>query len=155
MALTPFTQEMEVLRSSIHAVSTSYLIGRESTGLYPPITVNLKERVEGSQIRPCQWQLPVIPVALLVVKKCRWATGFSCTFVKYTRQKRRWKREVGLGYIQAPVAHLPYGHSGVKRHIISSSSSSIFALTLELQIRAFTKTVQFYHIYKDFLFEKR
>lgn len=40
MALTPFTQEME---APTHAVSTSYQISRESTGLYTPIIARGKE----------------------------------------------------------------------------------------------------------------
>lgn len=74
---------------------------------------------------------------------------------KIYQKEKEMEEKLGLGYIRAQVAQLPYGHSGVKSHIISPSSSSVFALTLGLQIRAFAKTVQFCHIYKDILFENR
>lgn len=68
------------------------------------------------------------------------------------RTEKEMEEKLTLGYIQVLVAQLPFSHSGVKGHIMGSSSSSVFALTLELQIRAFSKTVQFYHMYKDFVF---
>lgn len=71
---------------------------------------------------------------------------------KMQQTEKEVEEKLTLGYIQVLVAQLPFSHSGVKGHIIGSSSSSVFALTLELQIRAFAKTVQFYRIYKDSLF---
>lgn len=66
--------------------------------------------------------------------------------------EKEMREKLTLDYIQVLVAQLHFSHHGVKGHIMGSSSSSVFALTLELQIRAFAKTVQFYHMYKDFVF---
>lgn len=76
--------------SSTHAVSPSYLISRESTGLYTPITARGKE-LEAPKKAPLL-AAPGHPSSLVGCQEVRWVTGFPCTFVKCSRQKRRWKR---------------------------------------------------------------
>jgi hypothetical protein len=53
MTLVLLTQEMEVLMSSIHTVSTTSLIGSEPLGLSTPVEVSTKEKLTGSQIESC------------------------------------------------------------------------------------------------------
>lgn len=76
-------------RSSIHAVSTSYLISRESTGLYTPITAWGKE-LEAPD-KALLLAAPGHLSSLSAVKKC-YGSWFPCTFVKCSGQKRRWER---------------------------------------------------------------
>lgn len=76
--------------SSTHAVSISYLISRESTGLYTPITARGKELEVPN--KALLLAVPGHPSSLVSCQEVRWVTGFPCTFVKCSGQKRRWKR---------------------------------------------------------------